>query len=337
MSRLGVAVRRWGLAVRRRDGGQLKVRSRTSRRVARIVTWTARGFVVHELSVRAAALTYYTLFSIVPVLVVVLWTLKLLHLLPHLMPGGHLPSGGPLAGVDRNANVMLREAARAILESVDRMGRVEPGLVGLGALLYGVLRLIRHSQRALDTIAGARGRPAKYWRLLGYLALLLLPPALLIVSGLLRDVDHAQFGPSIAHTTARAVAAVPGLGSLMSRLVALGIVCLALTIFYASGARARIALGSSVAGASVAALLLGAVLWAFTSFQLGVSRAGALAAGMAALPAFLLWTFFSWLVILAGAEIAVAHQRDRLLARGLPGPTGPSRSPSRRSGRTRCP
>ncbi len=321
--RLGAAVRRFGHAVWQRDRGRQSGWSAFQTRVARIATWTLRGFVVHELSLRAAALAYYTMFSIVPILVVALWTLKLLNLIPHLMPAepGHvIGAGGYLPEGATNADSPLREAVRAILGGVNRMGRLETGLAGLGALTYGVFRLIRHAQVALDTIAGARDRPRKYGRLLGYLALLLLPPALLIVSGLLRRLGDAPLGEGVAHAARRVMEAVPALKSATSALLGLGVLCLALTIFYASAARARIALRSALVGAAVAALLLTAVLWVFASFQIGAARAGALASGMAALPVFLLWSFFSWFVILLGAQIAVAHQRDEMLIHGASDP-----------------
>jgi membrane protein len=287
-------------------------------RLARIATWTLRGFVRHELSVRAAALAYYTIFSIVPVLVVVLWTLKLLDVIPHMpaTPVRALGSGEYLSRGGGGENPMLHEAVRAILDRVNRADRFKTGLVGLGALLYGVLRLIRHAQVALDTIAGARGHPPKYRRLLGYLGLLLLPPALLMVSGMARRLSAAPLGEAVVHAAKRILEVVPALRSAASALFGLGVVCLALTIFYASAARARIAFRSSLIGAAVAALLLAVVLWIFASFQIGAARAGALASGMAAVPVFLLWSFFSWLVILLGAQIAVAHERDQILVHG---------------------
>jgi membrane protein len=321
LGRLGAAVRRFGLAVWRRDRSRQSGWSALRTRLARIATWTLRGFVLHELSMRAAALAYYTMFSIVPILVVALWALKLLNLIPHLMPATSVEAIGSGEYLPENAaksNTMLREAIRAILEAVNRADRLQTGLVGLGALLYGVFRLLRHAQVALDTIAGARGYPPKYRRLLGYLALLLLPPALLIVSGVARRLGEAPLGEAVVGAAKRVMETVPALKSAASALFGLGIVCLALTIFYASAARARIALRSSLIGAAAAALLLAAVLWIFTSFQIGVARAGALASGMAALPVFLLWSFFSWLVILLGAQIAVAHERDGILVRGGP-------------------
>jgi membrane protein len=319
--RFGAAVRRFGLAVWRRDRSGQSGWSALRTRLARIATWTLRGFVVHELSVRAAALAYYTIFSIVPVLVVALWTLKLLNLIPHLMPAapvGAIGSGENIPEVGASNNTLLHEALRAILEGVNRADRFRAGLAGLGALLYGVIRLIRHAQVALDTIAGTRGHPPRYRRLFGYLALLLLPPALLVVSGVVRRLGQAPLGERVTRAAEGVLRAVPALRSAASAVFGLAIVCLALTIFYASAARARIALRSSILGAAVAALLLAAVLWVFASFQIGAARAGALTSGMAALPVFLLWSFFSWLVILLGAQIAVAHERDEVLIHGGP-------------------
>ena len=62
--------------------------------------------------------------------------------------------------------------------------------------------------------------------------------------------------------------------------------------------------------------MLAAVLWAFTRLQIGASHAGALESGMAAIPVFLLWAFSSWLVILIGAQVAVAHELDGILIHG---------------------
>ena len=79
-------VNRYSRAVWSRDRAALTGWASLWTRVARIVIWSVRGFFVHKLSLQAAALAYYTLFSIVPVLVVALWVLKLFHLIPYLKP-----------------------------------------------------------------------------------------------------------------------------------------------------------------------------------------------------------------------------------------------------------
>ena len=109
------------------------------------------------------------------------------------------------------------------------------------------------------------------------------------------------------------------------RRVGLAIVCLALAIFYASAARARIALLSTVVGGALGAVLLAAVLWVFARLQIGASHVGALESGMAAVPVFLLWSFSSWFVVLIGAQVAVAHELDGILIHGAaPGTSIPT-------------
>jgi membrane protein len=313
-ARAVAAMRRYARFVWGRDRAALGAWTAAWTRLARITTWSVRGVFVHRLSLQAAALAYYTLFSIVPVLVVALWVLKLFHLIPYLKPE---EADGPAARAElTSANQFLREAVRAILAAVDRAGRLETGLVGLAALLYGVLRQVHHVEVALDTIAGARNRPAHYRRMLGYLALLALPPALLVVSGLLRLLAHLPLGSSFARGLSWLLEAAPLLRSAAGVTVGLGILCLALAIFYASAARARVAFSSAIAGGALGAALLAAVLWAFARLQIGVSRAGALESGMAAVPVFLLWAFSSWLVVLIGAQVAVAHELDGILIHG---------------------
>jgi membrane protein len=316
-------VREYSLAVWARDRAPLGGWAALWTRIARIVTLSVRGVRKHKLSLQASALAYYTLFSIVPVLVVALWVLKLFHLLHYLIPEEVAPPPDATAAGTASemhvpeANVMLRSALRAILSAVDRAGRLEAGIVGLIALGYGVIRQLVHVEAALNTIAGRRDRPARRWRLLGYLALLALPPALLIVSGLLRSLSRVRAGAAVEGAASWLFAALPLLKSALSGAVGVGILCLALTIFYGSAMRARVARASTVFGAAIGALSLAGVLWAFARLQIGVSRAGALQSGMAAVPVFLLWAFSSWLVVLIGAEAAVAHELDGILVHGV--------------------
>jgi membrane protein len=312
------AVKGYSRTVWSRDRAALDGWGAVWTRFARIATWTIRGVRVHRLSMQAAALAYYTLFSIVPVLVVALWVLKVFHLLPHLQPEQAGPGLSAVSSEmnDGNANQVLRDAVRGILAAVDRTGRVQIGIVGLVALLYGVIKQIRHVETALNSIAGRRERSRKPGRRLGYLALLVLPPALLVVSGLLRSLSHLPVGETIANAISWLLAAAPLLKSALGPVIGLAILCAALTIFYASAMRARIALRSTILGAALGAVSLAVVLWAFARLQIGVSRIGALESGMAAIPVFLLWAFSSWLVILIGAQVAVAHELDGILIHG---------------------
>jgi hypothetical protein len=152
--------------------------------------------------------------------------------------------------------------------------------------------------------------------MLGYLALLALPPALLVVSGVLRMLRRLPAGASVVDWISWVTDKLPLVKSTLGDAIGLALLSLALAIFYTSAARARIVFRSAVIGGAVSAVMLAVVLWAFTRLQIGVSRAGALQSGMAAIPVFLLWAHASWLVILLGAQIAIAHELDGILIHG---------------------
>ncbi len=259
------ALKRRSLAVWARDRAELGLWAALWTRFARITIWSVRGVFVHKLSLQAAALAYYTLFSIVPVLVVALWALKLFHLIPYLkadLPAASVAGGAQAGTYFSDTNVFLREAVRGILAAVDRADKVQAGIVGLAALLYGAIKQVMHVEQAIDSVAGARARPPKYRRMLGYLVLLALPPALLIVSGLLRGLARLPLGSTFARAMAWLLATVPLLKSTLGVVVGLAILSTALAIFYGSAARARIARVSALFGGAVGAVSLAAVLWA---------------------------------------------------------------------------
>jgi membrane protein len=279
-------------------------------RAARIAIFTARGISIHQLGFQAAALTYYTVFSLVPLLVVVLWLVKAF---------GHLSIAHPahpelrVAAEVTKGNAALHAIAGRLLENVDRTSAFTTGIVGLVVLLYAIVRLFVHTERALDLIASSVKRRPKLSRLFGYLGLLLLPPLLLAVVSLLIGAAHHVMGEHLA----RLLGAFPRRKLVIGGALGLAGLWLATAVFYSAAARARIAFASAVVGGLAAAILLAAVLWAFTEFQIGMSHAHSVQFGATAGPVFLLWTYSSWFVVLLGAEIAVAHGVDRILIHGV--------------------
>jgi len=275
-------------------------------RVFRIAILVVRGIVVHRLALLAAALTFFTVFSIIPMLVVVLWALKLLDHLPVIsaeLPGG---SSQILSG-----NQVLHAALRQMLDAVHHASQAT-GIVGLVTLLYVATKMFSFTERALHTIAGSGQQTPRFSRALGYVALLLMAPAVLAVAGVLIAAVRQPIGKRIYQT----LGAIPGFEIALGVVLVLGLLWLAVTIFYWSAVRARIPFGSAAVGGALAALALPVVFWAYANLQIGVSKAGVVGGGFAAFPVFLLWVFSSWYTLLICAEIAVAHHIDVVLVHG---------------------
>ena len=251
-------------------------------------------------------MTYYTVFSIVPVLVVVLGILKGLGYLAHLVPA--VPVAAPERSLSDNG--LLGRATKHILSAANQTLRVESGLVGLAALIYGVARLFKNIENTIDDVAGAQESRPRYYRLLGYLVLLLLPGILAAMLSALIAI-----GAGLSHL----IGTLPHLRIVAGGLAIMAAVWIGLATLYAAAARARIGLSSAAVGGAVAAILLTLVLWAFVRFQIGASHASALQSGFAAGPVLLLWIYSSWYVVLIGAEIAIGHGLDRVLVHGAGG------------------
>ncbi len=242
-----------------------------------------------------------------PLLVVVLWLWKALGSLSIPHPKMHL------AAEVTKGNAALHSIVAKLLEGVDRTSALTTGIVGLVVLLYAVVRLFVHTERALDLIASSVKRRVRLSRLFGYLGLLLLVPLLVAAVGLFIGAAHQVLGDELT----RLVRSFPRLKLVLGGAVGLSGLWMAMAVFYSAAARARIAFPSAAVGGLAAAVLLAAVLWAFTAFQIGMSHANGVQFGAAAGPVFLLWTFSSWFVVLLGAEIAVAHGVDRILIHGV--------------------
>ena len=290
----------------RRDRAALRGWRAFKNRVLRIAIAAARGISVHQLGLQAAALTYYTVFSLVPLLVVVLWILKALD-----RSRGAAPAM-PVAREMTKGNAALHSMLGKLLENVNHTSQVTGGIVGLIVLLYAVVRLFAYTERALDRIASSTTRKPKLSRLFSYLALLMLPPLLAVVVGPLAAAAHHVLGSELS----RLLGAALRLRLAVVAVVGLSAIWLAIAIFYSAAARARIAFSSAAVGAAVAAILLVSVLWAFARFQIGMSHGNSVQFGATAGPVFLLWVYSSWFVVLLGAEVAVGHGVDRVLIHG---------------------
>jgi membrane protein len=292
-------------AVWSRDRSQLGFFRALGNRLFRIAILVGRGFVVHRITMLAASLTFFTVFSIVPMLVVVLWTLKLTDHLP--MARFDLSAQQSLA----SGNQLLHAALAEIFGAVERAGEVT-GLVGLAALLYVASKMFSVTERALFTISGSGRQTPRPARAFGYLALLLMPPVVVGVVGLLQTAVRQSSGQRLY----RLIGWIPGLDIFLLVAVGFGFLWLASTLLYWAAVRARIPFVSACVGGFVSALALPIVFWAYVSLQLGVSQASTLGSGFLAFPVFLMWSFSSWCALLIGAEIAVAHHVDAVLIHG---------------------
>jgi membrane protein len=277
-------------------------------RTARVAHVAMRGlFLEEELHVRAAALTYFTVLSIVPLLAFVFAILKGFGAYQLLIEQTIRPELIRLF----QGNPPLRAAVEQILDFVAQTGVTSLGLVGLLTLLYAATRLLRNIETALNEIWGAHSARNVLEQVRDYMALIVITPICLMGA-----VALTTFGQVLK--LLRVAGKAIGLAGVLEPLIGLAgpllVLFIGLTALYIVMPNTQVRTRSALIGAVIGGSAWYGVLVVHVKFQVGVARFNALYSSFGAIPIFLAWLQISWLVILIGAQIAATHQHSHRLA-----------------------
>lgn len=287
---------------------ELSARRALGYRSARIAQRTFQGlFIGDTLSTRAAALTYFTVLSLVPLLALAFALLKGVGAYQMLVEETLRPYALNLVA----GNQALRQAFEKILSLVEQTGVASLGLIGLLTLLYATTRLLRNIELALNEIWEVQTGRGLLQQLRDYLVIIVVTPICLTAAAALTAAGQSL--PLLA-----ALGRIFHLGgfteALLSVLGPLGALFVGFSFLYKVMPFAPVRLVSAAIGAAISAAVWYAVLVIHVRFQVGVASYNALYSSFAAIPVFLAWLQISWLVVLGGALIAATHQNIRGLA-----------------------
>jgi membrane protein len=138
------------------------------------------------------------------------------------------------------------------------------------------------------------------------MAIMVLAPIFIVISGSL-TVMVAGGMQAIVHRIELLGVLAPFIFFLLKFLPYLSIWTL-LTLCYMVMPNTKAKLRSAVLAGIVTGTIFQVVQWVYIEFQIGVAKAGAIYGSFAALPLFLAWMQLSWMIVLFGAEIAVADE-----------------------------
>ena len=87
----------------------------------------------------------------------------------------------------------------------------------------------------------------------------------------------------------------------------------ALSIFYMFMPNIKVNLASGVISGIIAGTVWQIFQWAYIQFQIGITKYNAIYGTFASVPIFIVWIYFSWIVILYGAELGFVFQNRKNL------------------------
>ena len=294
----------------------------------RVLLIMVREFRENELPLRASALTYITLLSLVPLLAMSTALVKgiggdnhlrqvvygyidtLEHNPTTTAPAPSQVEAAPVAdpgNTDKttaNLTAHLRAAADKIFNYVDKTDFTTLGSIGVLVMLITIIMVFVTIEMAMNAIWQVPSGRSVLRKIIDYLALLILMPVAINIGFAVITVIHI---PILFNKIEPFLPVIWLQGGLLF-LLPIMFVILALSVSYMLFPNTRVHLLPAMIGALFAGPLWFVTQNIFVSLQIGVSNYNAIYGSFATLPLFLVWLYLGWIFFLSGAQIAFACQ-----------------------------
>lgn len=269
------------------------------RRCIHILIESVPAFGATEGQLRASALTYYSLFAIVPIFALVFGVAKGFgleawlkqELLLRLQEHQEI-----LRWLYNFADTTLRETKGGLIAGV-----------GLLILFWTVVKMIGNIESAFNRVWQVEKSRTIFRKFTDYLSFLVIAPVLLLAAG-----SATVMVSSYLKQVAAAHAALEQMGR---PLIEFGMLCVPyalswalFTFVYIFLPNTRVRFGAALFGGLIAGSVYQLLQGGYLYVQMALSRYNVIYGSFSALPLFLIWMYLSWIVVLYGVTLAWLFQ-----------------------------
>lgn len=302
--------------------------------IFRILLITFKEFTDNELNIRASALTYTILLSLVPMLAMSTAVLKGLGGNDQLRMAVYsyidtidkttplttvglstLPKiteqpGTDELSVEASENSMtsqFRSVAEQIFNYVDRTNFAALGTIGVLGVFLSAILVLSNIEMSMNTIWHVSSGRSLIRKVTDYLTLLILLPISINLGFVANTVLKND------KILNKIMSYLPGALVQTGLLLLVPIFFIILTFFviYIFFPNTKVKTGPALIGATFSGTLWFITQNFYVGLQIGVSKYNAIYGSFATLPLFLVWMFLGWVFVLLGAQLAFACQKQK--------------------------
>ncbi|MCK5825949.1 MAG: YihY family inner membrane protein [Desulfuromusa sp.] len=277
---------------------------RISLRQVQTAALVLRDFGTNQCFLRAAALTYYTMLSLVPLLALTFTLLKAFGVQNLLQPL-----------IIEKLNVGDGQVADVVLSYINNTQVTRLGAVGLIFLIIAVVSLLTNVEKSFNYVWGVKSVRPILRRFADYLSVIFVGP-LLIISAI--SMTSTLTSNSLVQKLLE-MQMVGNLILLLFKVTPFVFMWLAFTGLYVFMSNIKVEWRAAFVGGVVGGTLWQIAQVGYVHFQVGVGRYNAIYGTMAALPIFMVWLYLSWVIVLFGLGVCYAKQNLRTSGRDLRG------------------
>jgi membrane protein len=261
----------------------------------KIVLLTLRGFNEANIQLRSSALTLYTILSLVPVLAMIFGIAKGFGIEQYLK--------SVLSQELSEHQALLSE----LLKFVDRyLGNISGGFitgVGFVILFWSVMKVLGNIESSFNEIWRVKKSRMITRKFTDYISLIVIVPIFIFIA--------SSFTVSQVESVSRSIPFLSYLSPLLKGIINLlsyTLIWFVFTLIYIIIPNTHVKFLPALVAGIIAGTMFQVLQWAYVNFQSYLSGYGAIYGTFAAIPLFLMWLEFSWLIVLLGAEISYAYQ-----------------------------
>lgn len=263
-----------------------------------ILILALRSFNEDKCQLRASALTFYSLLSIVPVVAMAFGIAKgfgFEKVLEVILLEKFSGQGDVIKQVIGFAQVLLDTTKGGMIAGI-----------GVAVLFWTVIKVLGNIEKSFNEIWGIKTTRTIGRKFSDYLSIMLICPLLFIISSSVTVLIASQIKLVIEKVSL--LGAVSPLIIISLKILPFIVIWILFSFIYALMPNTKVYLKSALVGGIVGGTLFQMMQWIYITFQVGVAKYNAIYGSFAALPLFLVWLQISWLIVLFGAEISFAKQ-----------------------------
>jgi membrane protein len=264
----------------------------------RIFIVALRGLAEDKIQLRASALTFNTLLSVVPLAAVGFGIAKgfgFEKALERYLMANFQMHGEVVTRIIGFSHNLLETAKGGIIAGI-----------GFAFLFWMIIRVLSNIERSFNDIWAVTKSRSPMRKISDYLSLILIGPFLILMSSTMTVIIASQLRSVISK-----VALLDLLSPAISaglRLVPLFMMWVLFTFIYVFMPNTRVKVWSGAVAGFMSAVLFQIFQLAYINSQIWIAKYNAIYGSFAALPLFLIWLQLSWLIVLFGAELSFAQQ-----------------------------
>lgn len=260
----------------------------------RIIYLLVNGRKRDNVYIKASALTYFTILSLIPMLALAFGIAKGFGLHDELR-------AQIIMQFHNQEQVMnwILDFANNTLEQTS--GGWLAG-IGVAFLFSAVWQLLRYVENTFNSIWKVSETRVWYRQVTDYLAVIILVPALFIASSSVTVLATTRLNDILSQSGM--LESLKPVVSFLVQLIPFILLCTLSTAAFLAMPNTRVKFRSAFVAGLVAGIALQVIQMLYVESQMGLTRLGTLYGTFAAIPLLMVWVQVSWTVLLMGAQLS---------------------------------